>query len=133
MEGPNPPTAPFPQMVGIEILEASDARAVAALTLTEEHANSLGTCHGGVIFTLADAAFGIAENLDGAKFVAMEMHVRYLRPAFAGQRLTATAELVQSGRETRFYRIDVRDERDRLVACLTGTGHKMHEKAAAGE
>lgn len=120
---PPSPESPFADLIGIELLEASPERAVAALTLERRHCNSHGIAHGGALFTLADNAFGSAQNSAGAPFVAMDMNIRYLRPARAGQRLTAVATRVQHGRQTSYYRIDITDEAQRLIACVTGTGH----------
>ena len=119
------PKSPFCELVGIEVLEASPGRSVAALDLTQRHCNALGVCHGAAIFALADRAFGVAENCLDQPYVAMEMHVRFLRVARAGQRLTATAERLHQGRQTTFYRIAVQDESNRLIASLTGTGHAL--------
>ena len=115
--------SPFALSTGIKVTEASAERAIAILELTERHCNSQGTIHGGVIFTLADQAFGAAENAAARGFVAMEMHVRFLRPAMPGQRLTAASHRLHQGRNTAFYEIEVRDETDRLIAFVTATGH----------
>jgi phenylacetic acid degradation protein PaaD len=121
----------LPILLGIEVLEASPERTVAAMTITEHHTNTSGTAHGGVIFTLADSTFGVAENLDATRpFIAMDVHVRYLRPVFPGQRIRAVAERVHKGRLTNCYDIRVYDERDRIIAILIGTGHAAGEKKA---
>jgi acyl-CoA thioesterase len=117
------PPSFFAVSAGIKVTEASAECAVAVLELTERHCNSQGTIHGGVIFTLADQAFGAAENAAARGFVAMEMHVRFLRPAMPGQRLTATSRRLHQGRNTAFYEIEVRDEANRLIAFVTATGH----------
>jgi acyl-CoA thioesterase len=117
------PQGPFAVSAGIKVTEASAEGAVAVLELTERHCNTQGTIHGGVIFTLADQAFGAAENAAARGFVAMEMHIRFLRPAMPGQRLTATSHRLHQGRNTAFYEIEVRDETDRLIAFVTATGH----------
>lgn len=117
--------SPFADSLGVEILETGPDRCVTALSLTDAHTNSLGLVHGGVIFTLADRAMGLACGRDAEPFVTMDMSVRYIRPARAGQRLTAIAEPVHKGKRTTFVRIDVRDESGRLVACLSGTAHVL--------
>ena len=117
------PESPFATSAGIKVTEASAERAIAVLELTERHCNTQGTIHGGVIFTLADQAFGAAENAAARGFVAMEMHIRFLRPAMPGHRLTATSHRLHQGRNTAFYEIEVRDEMDRLIAFVTATGH----------
>ena len=117
------PRSSFATCAAIKVTEASAEGAVAVLKPTERHCNTQGTIHGGVIFTLADQAFGAAENAAGRGFVAMEMHIRFLRPAMPGHRLTATSHRLHQGRNTAFYEIEVRDEMDRLIAFVTATGH----------
>ncbi|HEX6218990.1 MAG TPA: hotdog fold thioesterase, partial [Sphingomicrobium sp.] len=46
--------------LGIELLDAGDGRAVVTMSVAPEMCNGHGTCHGGMIFTLADAAFAFA-------------------------------------------------------------------------
>lgn len=123
MKKPEIHSSPFPNLLGVEVLEQGVERTVTALNLKTEHCNAHGIIHGGVIFSLADSAFGLAENCGEKKFVAMEMHIRFLRPAKAGGRLIATAQRIHGGRQTAFYRIDVEDETGRHIAALTGTGH----------
>ena len=113
----------FATDIGVKMMESSPEGAVAILDVTKRHSNAHGTIHGGAIFTLVDHAFGAAENAEGRAFVAMEMHIRYLRPAMPGQRLTAGSRRLHQGRNTAFYEIEVRDERNRLIAFATGTGH----------
>jgi len=126
----NQAKSPFAASVGIEVTEVSPDRAVVVLDTTRRHRNSQGTIHGGAIFTLVDHAFGVAENAEGHAFVAMEMHIRFVRPAEAGQRLTATSRRLHQGRNTAFYEIQVRDETNRLVAFATGTGHAAGKRTA---
>ena len=133
MNLPDLPYSPFSELIGIEDLEATPERGVSALTLEEKHANALGIAHGGAIFALADRAYGIADNLTPEPFVAMEMHVRYLRPALIGQRIVATAKRRHQGRQSAFYQIDVRDERDRLIACITGTAHLLSKPTESSD
>ena len=54
--------------------------------------NGYGTCHGGLIFALADSAFAFACNTDGAVSVASQCAISFLRPVPPGARLVATAE-----------------------------------------
>ncbi len=124
----NLPRSPFGELVGMETLKVSAEESITALTLEEKHCNAHGTAHGGLLFTLADRAFGLADNCNDDPYVAMEMNIRYLRPALVGQRLTATARRIHQGRQTAYYRIDIEDEKGRMIACLSGTGHAMSKK-----
>jgi acyl-CoA thioesterase len=122
-------SSPLCKHLGIRILDGLSAeRCQAQVDIEEHHTNALGIVHGGLIFSLADAAFGAAEHLLENPFVAMEMHTRFLRPAKEGQTLTATASQIHHGRLTSCYEVEVRDEKDRLIAKLMATGHVLGEK-----
>ena len=69
----------------------SDGAAEVRLTVTDAMLNGHGTCHGGIIFTLADSAFAVACNSHGEHAVAAHCQVSFLRPARHGEVLVATA------------------------------------------
>lgn len=117
--------SPFRDTQGIRILEASAKRCVAQIEIREEHTNSMGIVHGGLVFTLADSAFGSAEAELDEPYVAQDMSIRFLRPAKVGQTLTAIAEQVHHGRLTSFYTVRVHDENDRDIAYVTASGHLL--------
>ena len=68
---------------------AAAGRATVALTVTEAMLNGHDTCHGGVIFTLADTAFSLACNSRNRRAVAQFCSIQFLRPARRGDRLVA--------------------------------------------
>lgn len=112
---------PFVNHLGAEFVEAGPGRAVARLTLGEQHMNFNGTCHGGVLFSLADAAFGLASNSHGRLAAAVDGHIGFTAPAHVGDRLTAIAVEVSRSRRIGTYRVDVRRDDDTTVATFTGT------------
>ena len=56
---------PFVNSCGIRCVDAGQGHATVALEIAAAHINFNGTCHGGVIFALADTAFGLASNSHG--------------------------------------------------------------------
>ena len=84
---------------GMRLDEVDEGRAVLSMTVQPHHANGHGTCHGGVIFSLADSAFAFACNSRNQSTVAQQNQITYLAPAQVGDVLTATAkETSRSGR-----------------------------------
>ena len=74
-------------------------RAAVALTVSAAMVNGHGACHGGVLFTLADTAFGFACNSHGPQAVAHVCEIVYARPVLLGDALVArAAERVRYGR-----------------------------------
>lgn len=111
----------FARSLGIEIVEASLGRAVSRVRLEERHINFIGVVHGGLTFTLADAAMGYASNSQGIVSASIDSHIIYSLPARAGDVLTATAvEIARTSRLSN-YRIDVLRGDGKLVAAMTGT------------
>jgi acyl-CoA thioesterase len=85
--------------LGMDLLEATDGRAVVRMAVRDDMVNGHGTVHGGLVASLADSAFAVACNSHGVVTVASGFDVTFLRPARAGDVLTATAvERVRRGR-----------------------------------
>ena len=78
--------------LGMDLLEAGEGRAVVRMTVRDDMVNGHGTCHGGLVASLADSAFAVACNSHGVVTVASGFDVSLLRPASAGDVLVATAE-----------------------------------------
>ena len=78
--------------MGMDLLEADEGRAVVRMTVRDDMVNGHGTAHGGLVASLADSAFAVACNSHGVVTVASGFDVTFLRPAYAGDVLVATAE-----------------------------------------
>ena len=114
---------PFLRLLGVECTAAGAGHATVRLTLEERHLNFNGACHGGVIFTLADTAFGLAANARGQIAVGIDAHITFQRAAQAGATLVAHAVEVSRSRKLAVYRVDVcvGGEASALVSSFTGT------------
>lgn len=106
---------------GMVIDEVGENYAKCSLTICSVHKNAVGAVMGGVPFTLADFAYAVATNHNEPKWVSLSSGITYLGTA-KGTRLIATANCVKSGRSTNYYRVDVTDELETPVACITITG-----------
>ena len=110
--------------LGFEVTEGGIGAAAVAVTLDGRHTNFFGSCHGGVIFALADSALGLAANSYGAAAVAIDAHITFSSAAREGNRLIARATEIRRGRTVAVYRVDVRNVTDRgaeIVSTFTGT------------
>lgn len=119
---------PFAQSLGIEIRHASFDTAEAGLEIQPNHCNVLGTVHGGVIFTLADASFAAACNSGDAHFIGLQTEIRFMRQA-KGKTLKAVASLITSTTKLAHYQVSVADELGNPVAHFTSTAYKVGDKA----
>jgi acyl-CoA thioesterase len=108
------------QALGMQILDVGPGHARLAMTIAEHMTNGHGSCHGGLIFTLADSAFAFACNSHGQRSVAQHCSVTFVAPAKRGMRLTAEARERQRGERSGIYDVTVRDEKGTVIAEFRG-------------
>ncbi|OFW97352.1 MAG: hypothetical protein A3D94_14735 [Alphaproteobacteria bacterium RIFCSPHIGHO2_12_FULL_66_14] len=111
----------FTRDLGIEVVEAGLGRAVTRVRVEARHVNFNGVCHGGLTFTLADAAFGYACNSRGVMSAGIDVHMMYNTAARVGDILTATAVEIARSAKLSNYRIDVIRADGTLIAGMSGT------------
>lgn len=111
--------------LGIELVSMGPGRCVLRMTVQPDMVNSHGTCHGGMIFTLADSAFGYACNSFNRNAVAQQCDITYLKPVATGTVLTATAELRETAGRSSVYDIAVRNEAGETVALFRGLSREI--------
>ena len=73
------------------VIDIGPGRAQLSMIVRENMINGHGTCHGGIIFTLADTAFAHACNTRNHISVAVSCQIEFLLPVSLGETLTATA------------------------------------------
>jgi uncharacterized protein (TIGR00369 family) len=128
------PTAPVAELVGFEITSGGDGRAVMTLQAGPQHANPMGTLHGGILCDIGDAAMGyaFASTLgEGETFTTVDLRINFLRPVWNAL-LKAEAHVVHRGRTVGYVECDVTDERQRVVAKLSSTCMVLRKEKAAG-
>jgi uncharacterized protein (TIGR00369 family) len=114
---------PIARLIGFELLSVELGRAVFALSAGRQHANPMGTLHGGVMGDLADAAIGIAMAStleDDETFTSLDLTLKFLKPVW-NARLRATGHLVKRTRSLGLLECDVTDETGSLVARAYST------------
>ncbi|MDA8252543.1 MAG: hydroxyphenylacetyl-CoA thioesterase PaaI [Rhodospirillales bacterium] len=125
------------RQLGIVLIEAGPGRATLAMTVTEAMLNGFGTCHGGVLFTLADTALSCACNSRNERSVAHHCSIVFLRPARPGERLVAVAR--ESSRHGRIgiYLVSLLDAAGAVAGEFFGhsrlIGGKVVEPAAPAD
>ena len=113
------------QWMGMALEDVDEGRAVVALTVEPHHANGLGNCHGGVIFSLADTAFAFACNSRNQATVAQQNTIAYLAPGRVGDRLTATAREVSLQGRSGLYDVEIRNREGALIARFSGLSRSV--------
>ena len=111
---------PFVRSLGIELKEVNDCGVVLEMTVANSHRNFLGGAHGGLIFSLADTAFGIAANTNGIVAIGIDTHMAYIQGCRPDDRLRASSQQIGCSRRVAVYRVDVTRDAE-TVATFTGT------------
>jgi uncharacterized protein (TIGR00369 family) len=128
------PPPPIAALIGFTIRSIEPGHAVMEMEAGPQHANPMGTLHGGVLCDLADAAMGMAyaSSLDeGESFTTLELKINFLKPVWTG-RLVATGRVVKGGHTVGLVECDVHDDKDRLVARASSTCMTLRGEQAEG-
>ncbi|MBC7001345.1 hydroxyphenylacetyl-CoA thioesterase PaaI [Photobacterium sp. BZF1] len=111
--------------LAMKIEHMDKGHAVVSMTVTSDMLNGFATCHGGMIFSLADSAFAFACNSENHAAVAAGCNIEYIRPAKEGDLLTATANVKSQGKVTGTYDIEITNQLGKLVALFRGKAHRL--------
>src|SRR5712691_2260184 len=115
--------APVGKLIGFRPTSVETGKAVFELEAGPQHANPMGTLHGGIICDVADAAMGVAYAStlgEGESFTTLELKINFLRP-FSSGTLIATGRVVKAGRTIGLTECVVTDTEGRLVARAMST------------
>ena len=115
--------SPFWQLIDMDLVDVKKGYAKTKIPYSEKLFNANGVIHGGVIFSAADTAVGIAlvgmvDRHD--TLTTIEMKINYLRP-FTGGEIFAEARIIHRGAQTAIGDVDIRDSDGNLVAKAIST------------
>ena len=128
------PLAPIAELIPFQLTAISEERATIETEVGPQHANPLGTLHGGILCDIADAAMGLAYAsmlLEGESFTTIELKINFLKPIWTG-RLRAEGRVVKRGRTVGLVESDVFDTKGSLVARASSTCMTLRGAGAAG-
>jgi acyl-CoA thioesterase len=109
----------------IEVEEAREGYARIAMVVRKDMLNGHATCHGGMIFALADTAFAYACNSRNVETVAQNASIAFLAPGREGDRLVAEAqEQALSGRSG-VYQVTVANQKGDKIAVFQGLSRAL--------
>jgi acyl-CoA thioesterase len=114
----------------IELLSVGNGSAKVKMTLQPHHWNSLGTAHGGALFTLADFAFAAACNSHGTVAVAVDANITFMKAVSTGV-LYAEAREIAKNFKLGSYAVEVRNEQGELIAQFQGLAYRKKDPLPA--
>lgn len=113
------------QGLGMQLQQVSPGKAAMSMRIRADMLNGHRTCHGGLIFSLADSAFAFACNSRNVSTVASGCTIDFLAPAYEGDVLTAVAEERSLAGRTGIYDITVTNQEDRAIAVFRGRSYRI--------
>jgi len=129
----NANNVPVARLIGFEARDIGDGRATVTLSAGPQHANPMGTLHGGILCDVADAAMGMAfaSTLGPEEsFTTVELKINFFRPVWQAQ-LRAEGTVVQRGRTIGYVECAITDEEKRVIARAACTCMVLRDQGAA--
>lgn len=112
---------PFHRLLGLNVESVENGRAVVTIELKQRHSSMEQelVAQGGVVFTLADFAGGMAlASVVDQQVPTIDMRIDYLRPAT--ENLRAVGTVLREGDESGVVSVTVEDTNDTTVATARG-------------
>ena len=114
---------PIAELIGFGVEAIGGGRAAATFDAGPQHANPMGTLHGGVLCDIADAAMGMAfvSTLGpDESFTTMTLTINFFRPVWRAH-LRAEARVVNRSKNTGYVECEIADQDGRLIAKAAST------------
>ncbi len=119
------PAPPIAKLLGMDLVEVGEGRAVFQLTPAEQHYNPIGVVHGGVAFTMLDSAMGCSVQTllpAGKGYTTLEIKANLVRAITLDTGpIRAIANIVHMGRQTATAEGRIEDSQGKLLAHGTTT------------
>ncbi len=113
------------QALGMQLVAVTPSSATLTMAVRGDMLNGHGSCHGGLITTLADSAFAFACNACNELTVASGIAIDIVAPAHEGDLLTAHCHQQQRGGRTGLFDCEVHNQRGERVALFRGHSYTM--------
>lgn len=127
--------APIAKTLGCRLVAIGLATSTVEMTTdTSQHANPMGTVHGGVLADLADMAIGTAHSTtldEGESFTSVDLQINFFRPVW-NETLTAVAKPIHLGKTIGRYLCDVTRADGKMVAQVLSTVMTLRGDTAKG-
>jgi uncharacterized protein (TIGR00369 family) len=114
---------PIAELIGFRVETIDNGRAVALFDAGPQHANPMGTLHGGVLCDVADAAMGMAfasTLASDESFTTMSLTINFFRPVWRAH-LRAEAQVVNRSKNTGYLECDITDQNGKRIAKAAST------------
>ncbi|XP_040105870.1 acyl-coenzyme A thioesterase 13 [Oryx dammah] len=110
----------------VTLVSAVPGKVICEMKVEEQHANKIGTLHGGMTATLVDVVSTLALLCTerGMGGVSIDMNITYISPAKVGEDILITAHVLKEGRSVSFASVDLTNKATgKLIAQGRHTKH----------
>lgn len=114
----------FPDLMGIQILEATPELVKASLQVRPDLCTAGNILHGGAIMAFADTLGAVATVLNlppGGRTATIESKTNFLKPAPVGTKVIGESTALHRGKKTMTWQTKVMTEDEKLIAFVTQT------------
>lgn len=119
------------RLLGLRLVSVRPGYARLSMRVRPDLLNSHRVCHGGFLFTLADAAFAYACNSYNHNTVASACHIDFLAPAEEGAELEVECEERSLAGRTGVYDATIRGLDGKIIALFRGKSYRVAGKVIA--
>jgi acyl-CoA thioesterase len=113
------------QALGMHIVRVGAGHAELSMRVRADMLNGHLTCHGGLVFSLADSAFAFACNSYNLTTVASGCTIEFVAPARENDVLTAVAQERSVSGRTGVYDIEVTNQDGAAIAFFRGKSYRI--------
>ncbi|MCC6385004.1 MAG: hotdog fold thioesterase [Bacteroidia bacterium] len=115
---------PFSKWMGIELVHIREGYCCLRMRILPSMLNGFKIAHGGIAYSLSDSALAFAANSYGIKCVSVETSISHVLPVKENDLITAEAKEVYKGNRTAVYDVDIKNEKNEVVAVFRGTVYR---------
>ncbi len=106
---------PFMDFNNIKVEFGENGKGRISHVMYEQSYNPYGTLHGGLIFTMADCAAGLAARTDGRNYVTQSSHMNFVKNVSEGT-IYADSEVISRGKKMSLVHVRVTDDKGTMIA-----------------
>lgn len=114
-------SCPFHNHMDIRIKKLEQGEATLETCINSQHINPQNIAHGGVAYSLADTAMGMAIRTLNRYGLTIEMNINYLEPIYRDNILTAVGKVLDLGKKIIIVQAYLSNQDDSLISISRGT------------
>ncbi len=118
---------PYANKLGMKLSKLDHGYSLVEMHFTADVANIFGMAHGGAIFSLVDEAFETASNSHGTVALALNVNISYLKSPSVGDIIYAEAREINKSNKISNYAIEVKNDRNELIAVCQAMAYRKNE------